>query len=491
MAIHNQGTDNRYRQADMPDAMNELTGLTAVEQRALIQRKEISAVELLGAHLEQIAGVNPQINAIVTQTPETALAAARQVDQSIASGEPVGLLAGLPTVHKDLFETKGIRTTFGSVLFRDYVPQRNALVVQRQLDAGAVTLGKSNTPEWGAGSHTFNEVFGATRNPYDVTRTCGGSSGGAGAALAARMVAIADGSDMGGSLRNPGSFNNVVGFRVSVGRVPAWPALMAWSNLGVNGPMARTVKDCALLLAAIAGPDLRAPVSLPDPGERFLETLEMDTRGIRVALAPDFGGQLPVAPEIREQVAASHEVLDALGCEVREACPDFAGADEVFKTLRAWVFAATHGPRIHEHRDSYKDTIIWNVEAGLALTGADIAKAEQERTRIHERVIRFFDDLDFLIVPVSQVAPFPVSLEYPTHIDGTEMATYIDWMKSCYYITITGLPALSLPFGFTEDGLPVGIQIVGKPQQEMAVLQFANAIEEARPAWRRAPDCLE
>ena len=472
----------------MLGVMNELVALTAVAQRALIEQKKISAVELLDAHLEQVAAVNPRINAIVTETPDIALAAARRVDQRIAAGRSPGLLAGLPVVHKDLFETRGIRTTWGSPLFADHVPKLNALIVQRQIDAGAVTLGKSNTPEWGAGSHTFNPVFGATCNPYDVTRTCGGSSGGAGAALAARMVAIADGSDMGGSLRNPGSFNNVVGFRVSAGRVPAYPAQMAWSSLGVSGPMARTVRDCALLLAAIAGPDERAPMSLPAPGGHFAGTLEMDTRGTRVALAPDFGGQLPVEPAVREVVAGSHDVLDSLGCEVREACPDLAGADEVFKTLRAWTFAATHGPRMRDYRDSYKETIIWNVEAGLALSGTEVSRAEQERTRIYERVIRFFDEVDFLVLPVSQVAPFPVSLEYPTHIDGTEMATYIDWMKSCYYITITGLPALSLPFGFTQDGLPVGIQIVGKPQQDLAVLKFANAIEEARPCWQQAPD---
>ena len=467
--------------------MNELPRLTAVEQRALIDSKEISAVELLEAHETRIAAVNPHVNAIVTHTPEIARNAAKRVDAAIAAGKNPGLLAGLPTVHKDLAETAGIRTTWGSARFKDYVPNRNALIVQRQIDAGAVTLGKSNTPEWGAGSQTFNEVFGATVNPYDLTKTCGGSSGGAGAALAARMVPIADGSDLGGSLRNPGSFNNVVGFRTSAGRVPIFPAAMGWSNTPIHGPMARTVKDCALFLAAIAGPDPRVPIALPDAGASFLGALEMDPRGIRVALAPDFGGQLPVESEVSDIVASSDAILKSLGCTVLDACPNFEGADEVFKTLRAWSIAAAHGDAINQYRDQYKETIIWNVEAGLALSAADLAAAETVRTNIYLRVMEFFEQVDFLVLPVSQVAPFDVAQEYPTTINDTKMLTYIDWMKSCYYITVTGLPAISLPFGFTEAGLPVGVQIVGKPQGELELLKFANIIEEAQPAWKREP----
>ncbi len=467
--------------------MNELVQLTAVEQRKLIQDKKISATELLEAHQSHIESVNPRVNAIVSHTPDIAHAAAQRVDAAIAKGDDPGLLAGLPTVHKDLFETDGIRTTWGSILFEHHVPERNALIVQRQIDAGAVTLGKSNTPEWGAGSNTFNDIFGATGNPYDLSKTCGGSSGGAGAALAARMVPIADGSDMGGSLRNPGNFNNVVGFRTSPGRVPAFPAPMGWSTLGIQGPMARTVKDCALFLAAMAGPDHRVPISLPEAGSTFLESLDVDITGTRVAVAPDFGAQLPVERVVRDIIADAYPLLESMGCEVSESCPDFSGADEVFKTLRAWGFAATHGVRLQEHRDKYKDTLIWNVEAGLSLTGQDVADAETQRTAIYQRVISFFENFDFLVLPVSQVPPFPIDVEYPTEIDGTEMLTYIDWMKSCYYITITGLPALSLPFGFTPEGLPVGIQIVGKPQQELELLKFANAIEEAQPAWKQLP----
>lgn len=478
---------SRHRLLSYADEMEELVQLTATQQRSLIGDKKVSAVELLEAHQTQIDDVNASVNAIVTHTPDIALAAAKKVDAAIAAGKNPGLLAGLPTVHKDLVETAGIRTTWGSKLFENFVPQRNALIVQRQIDAGAVTLGKSNTPEWGAGSNTFNDVFGATANPYDLARTCGGSSGGAGAALAARMVPIADGSDMGGSLRNPGTFNNVVGLRPSAGRVPSYPTQMSWGNLSVYGPMARTVKDCALLLAAISGPDARVPISLPDSGGLFLDDLNMKTKGVRVALAPDFGGQLPVDPEVRKVVESSQDLLTLLGCEVRDTCPDFDGADDVFKTLRAWTFAAAHGERIETHRDKYKDTIIWNVEAGQKLSGADIAAAEVKRSQIYQRVVRFFRDVDFLVLPVSQVAPFAITTEYPTVIDGTEMQTYIDWMKSCYYITITGLPAVSLPFGFTDEGLPVGIQIVGKPLGELELLRFAASIEEAQPAWKNLP----
>ncbi|MBO6657398.1 MAG: amidase [Pseudomonadales bacterium] len=467
--------------------MHELVQLSAVEQRKLIQDKKVSAIELLEAHQSHIESVNPRINAIVSHTPEIAHTAAKRVDAAIARGDDPGLLAGLPTVHKDLFETDGIRTTWGSTLFENHVPDRNTLIVQRQIDAGAVTLGKSNTPEWGAGSNTFNDIFGKTGNPYDLGKTCGGSSGGAGAALAARMVPIADGSDMGGSLRNPGNFNNVVGFRTSPGRVPAHPSPMAWSNLGIHGPMARTVKDCALFLAAIAGPDDRVPISLPEAGNTFLETLKKNVKGTRVAVASDFSGQLPVESVVKNIVADALPLLESMGCDVSEDCPDFSGADDVFKTLRAWGFAATHGVRVREHRDKYKATLIWNVEAGLSLRAQDIADAETQRTLIYQRVIAFFENVDFLVLPVSQVPPFPIDVEYPTEVDGTEMLTYIDWMKSCYYITITGLPALSLPFGFTPDGLPVGIQIVCRPQQELELLKFANAIEEARPTWKQLP----
>ena len=471
--------------------MNELCAKTAVELRNLIDEKKISAVELLDVHLEQIALTNPSLNAIVTLVPDHAQQMAAKIDHQIAKGENPGLLAGLPMAHKDLVQTKGIRTTFGSRLFEDFVPKENALVVQRLIDAGGITVGKTNVPEWGAGSQTFNDVFGETKNPFDLTRTCGGSSGGAAVALAARMLPLADGSDMGGSLRNPASFCNVVGFRTSPGRVPVYPVRDGWSNLSVLGPMARTVADCALMLAAITGPDDRNPISLPDSAELFLQTLESNQKGTRVAFSPDFGGQLPVEPAVQHVITQGMKVFSDLGCKVNENCPDFSGADEVFKTLRAWTFASQHGEGVRLHPEYYKETIIWNVEAGLKLSATDVSAANNLRTDIYQRVNTFFQDYDFLVLPVSQVTPFPLSDEYVTSINGTRMETYIDWMKSCYYITVTGLPAISIPCGFTPEGLPVGIQIIGKRLQDLAVLRIAYAFEQATETWKTQPNiCL-
>ena len=468
--------------------MNELCAKTAVELRNLIDEKKISAVELLDVHLEQIALTNPSLNAIVTLVPDHAQQMAAKIDHQIAKGENPGLLAGLPMAHKDLVQTKGIRTTFGSRLFEDFVPKENALVVQRLINAGGITVGKTNVPEWGAGSQTFNDVFGETKNPFDLTRTCGGSSGGAAVALAARMLPLADGSDMGGSLRNPASFCNVVGFRTSPGRVPVYPVRDGWSNLSVLGPMARTVADCALMLAAITGPDDRNPISLPDSAELFLQTLESNQKGTRVAFSPDFGGQLPVEPAVQHVITQGMKVFSDLGCKVNENCPDFSGADEVFKTLRAWTFASQHGEGVRLHPEYYKETIIWNVEAGLKLSATDVSAANNLRTDIYQRVNTFFQDYDFLVLPVSQVTPFPLSDEYVTSINGTRMETYIDWMKSCYYITVTGLPAISIPCGFTPEGLPVGIQIIGKRLQDLAVLRIAYAFEQATETWKTQPN---
>ncbi|MDC0067565.1 amidase [Gammaproteobacteria bacterium] len=468
--------------------MNELCAKTAGELRRLIGEKEISAVELLDVHLEQIDLINPSLNAVVTLVPDHAREMAKKVDHQIARGEEPGLLAGLPIAHKDLVQTKNIRTTFGSRLFENFVPKENALIVQRLIDAGGVTIGKTNVPEWGAGSQTFNDVFGATKNPFDLTRTCGGSSGGAAVALAARMLPLADGSDMGGSLRNPASFCNVVGFRTTAGLVPAYPVADGWSNLGVLGPMARTVSDCALMLAAIAGPYDRTPISLPDPAAGFLQTLQSDQKGTRVAFSTDFAGQLPVEPAVQNVMTQGAQVLSDLGCKVSENCPDFSGADEVFKTLRAWSFASGHGENIKRHPEKYKETMIWNVEAGLELSGTDVSEANKTRSEIYQRVITFFEDYDFLVLPVSQVAPFPLTNEYVTSINETPMETYIDWMKSCYYITVTGLPAISIPCGFTPERLPVGIQIIGKPQQELSVLKIAYAFEQATNTWKTQPN---
>lgn len=335
-------------------------------------------------------------------------------------------------------------------------------------------------PEFGAGSQTFNEIFGTTLNPYDTSKTCGGSSGGAAAALACRMLPIADGTDLGGSLRNPASFCNVVGFRPSPGRVPVWPATMAWSTLGVEGPMARTVADLAFFLSAIAGPDLRSPISIDEPGSRFAAPLERDFKGTRVAWWKDLDG-LPFQPEVTRTINAQRAVFESLGCIVEEAEPDLSGADEIFKTLRYWQrYLSTLANGALAQKDRLNENIRWELERGAKLTAVEVGQAEMKRTELYHRVRQFMEQYEFFVLPVTQVLPFDAEQPYPSEIAGVKMNTYIDWMKSCYYISVIGNPAISVPCGFSEEGLPVGIQIVGRHRDDWGVLQMAHAFEQAR-----------
>ncbi|MCA1728007.1 MAG: amidase [Actinobacteria bacterium] len=468
----------------------EICFLTATELAARIRAKDLSASEVMVAHLDRIERTNPQVNAIVTLTPEKAMQEARTVDERLARGKEVGPLHGLPVAHKDLVPTRGIRTTFGSRVFEDHVPEEEALIVGRLKSAGAISVGKTNTPEFGAGSQTYNEVFGETLNPYNRTKTCGGSSGGAAAALACGMLPIADGSDMGGSLRNPASFCNVVGLRPSPGRVPTWPDLAAWFTLSVEGPMARTVRDAALMLSAISGPDPRSPISISEPASVFLRPLERNFGGVRVAWSRDVGG-LPVDGAVTEVLDRQRHVFEDLGCIVESAEPDFRDADEVFKVLRAWRFELAYGGLLDDRRDEMKDTVVWNIEEGKKLSGPRIGRAERKRTELYHRVRSFMETYEFLILPVSQVPPFDVEQRYVTEINGEPMETYIDWMRSCYYVTVTGLPAISVPCGFTSKGLPVGVQIVGRHRDDFGVLQLAHAFEEATGFWKRRPRMAE
>jgi amidase len=365
---------------------DEICFMDAVGLAARIRDKELSAREVMAAHLEQIARVNPKVNAIITQiTDDEALALADAADRKLASGADVGPLHGLPVAHKDLAPTKGMRTTQGSPLHANDIPEVDALIVERLKKGGALTIGKTNVPEFGAGSQTFNPIFGATLNPYDTTKTCGGSSGGAAVSLACGMVPIADGSDLGGSLRNPGNFNNVVGFRGSPGRVPNWPSSLPWWPLSVVGPMARTVRDVALMLTAIAGPDRRSPIAIEQPASLFAQPLERDFQGVRVAWSPDLGG-LPVDPRVTGVLESQRHVFADLGCNLDEATPDFTDADEIFQTLRAWSFALAHEDDLRLHRDQLKDTVIWNTEQGLTLSGLDVSKAEMKRGQLYARV---------------------------------------------------------------------------------------------------------
>jgi amidase len=465
---------------------HELCFLTAVELAQRIRTRDLSCVEVMEAHLCQIERVNPQVNAIVTLAPEQALAQARAADAALRRSDAVGPLHGLPVAHKDLVQTKGMRTTSGSPIYADFVPDVDDLIVTRIRKAGAILIGKTNTPEFGAGSQTFNPVFGATRNPYDCTKTCGGSSGGAAVALACGMIPIADGSDTGGSLRNPASFCNVVGFRPSPGRVPHCSDRATWQTLSVLGPMARTVADAALLLSAMAGPHPCSPIALQKPGAHFRQPLDRDFHGVRVAWSRTASG-LPVDPEVTAVLEQARPVLEAIGCIVEEAEPDFTGADEAFRVWRAWGYEQKLGELADTHRDRLKETILWEIERGRALTGPQIGRAERLRTALYHRMRRFMKTYEFLAMPVVQVPPFPIEQPYVTEINGVPMETYIDWMRSCYYVSITGFPAISVPAGFTRDGLPVGLQLVGRHHNDFGVLQLAHAFEQATGHWRRRP----
>jgi amidase len=455
-----------------------------------MRAKEISAREVMNAHLAQIERVNPKVNAICTLVADQALGGATAADEALAKGRAAGPLHGLPVAIKDLALTKGIRTTFGSRIYKDFVPEQDDLLVERLRRAGAIVIGKTNTPEFGAGAQTFNEVFGETRNPYDLSKTCGGSSGGAAVSLACGMLPIADGSDLGGSLRIPANFCNVVGFRPSPGRVPSWPGQMAWYPLAVQGPMARNVEDLALMLSAIAGPDPRAPISLTEPGESFARPLARGFKDARVAWSRNLG-RYPVDPRVTEVLDRQRAAFERLGCSLEEAEPDVRGADEIFQVLRAWRFAIAHGEELKRYRHLMKDTVIWNTEQGLKLDGLAVSRAEEQRTLLYHRVREFMERYEFLLLPVTPVPPFPVEQRYITEINGVKLPTYVDWLALCYVITLTGHPAISVPAGFTEEGLPVGLQIVGRHQQDWAVLQLAHAFEQATRIGERRPRVAE
>ena len=464
----------------------------AVTLAGLLRARQVSAREVVAAHINRIEEVDPAVNAVVTKTFDLALEKAAVADDALARGADTGLLHGLPVAHKDLVQTAGVRTTFGSPAFADHIPDTDDLIVERMSGAGAISLGKTNTPEFGAGSHTVNRVFGATRNPYDLGRSAGGSSGGAAAALAARMVALADGSDLGGSLRNPANFCNVVGLRPSPGRVPAWPVSDVGDWLSVEGPMARTVADVALFLAVISGPDQRVPLALDAPPPALTGPAQVagllgrDMRGVRVAWSADLGG-LPVDPAVRAALAPARQVLGDLGCEVSDAVPDLTGADEGFRIWRALKYATAFGPLVAQRPGDVGANVTWNVQRGLELKAADLSRATQLLAALAERISAFFASFDVMACPVSQVPPFDIDLDWVHEIDGVPQHTYLDWMRSAYLISATGLPAISVPAGFTDRGLPVGLQLVGRRRGDWDLLSIAHAFEQATGYWRTAP----
>jgi amidase len=471
---------------DVQAADSSICFLSAIEMARLIRAKKLSAREALAAHLKQIERVNPKVNAIVTLVPELAAGAAAKADEMQARKETLGPLHGLPVAHKDLLETRGIRTTYGSLLFKDYIPAEDNIVVERMRRAGAIIIGKTNVPEFGAGSQTFNKVFGATRNPYDLTKTCGGSSGGAAVSLACGLAPVVSGTDTGGSLRNPAAFCNVAGFRPSVGRVPNPKAAFAWSTLSTSGCLGRSVADLAYVLSTIAGPDRGAPLSINEPGELFARPLDRSFKGVRVAWFKDLGG-VPFDPRVRAAVDGHRKTFESLGCIVEQAEPDFAPAEIAFRVLRALGSANAYGAQLHDHPDAFKDTLKGEIEEGLRLTGMDVARADAAHGQLWRSFQAFLEKYEYFVLPTTQLPPFEVDTPYPTEIAGVKFDNYIDWMKSCWYISATGNPAASVPGGFTPEGLPVGVQIVGRNKEDFSVLQLAHAFEQTTGFGKKRP----
>lgn len=462
--------------------------ITAADLAVAIRAKRLSPREVIDAVLARIERVNPLVNAFVTVAADHAREAARAAEEAVMRQDPLGLLHGVPVSIKDLTATRGIRTTFGSLAFAHHVPTEDALIVERLRAAGAIVIGKTNTPEFGAGANTKNALFGATRNPWRLTHTCGGSSGGAAVALATGMGPLAQGSDLGGSLRIPASFCGVVGFRTSPGVVPIYPTPLPWDPLPIAGPMARTVLDVALMLAAVAGPDDRAPLSIPVEPRHWIEAAQTPTlRGSRIAWSRDLG-LTPVTPAVARVAEEAARAFGGVGLTVEDAHPDFSGVRDIIHITRAARMAAVYGSLLATWRDKMNPHLVENIEAGLTLTAAEVGRAEAERTALWHRVREFFTRYDILLTPTVAVPPFPVEWDFPPEINGQRVETYIDWFLLTYAITITGLPALSVPAGWTADGLPVGLQIVGRRWGETAVLRAAAALEAARPwAHRRPP----
>ena len=467
--------------------MDDICFTSARELARRIRSRELSAREVMTAHLARINQLNPAINAIVAKLDDTAcLARADDADHAIAAGEPVGALHGLPIAFKDLEPAVGFPMTCGSTIFRDLRPTEDSVIVERLKRAGAIPIGKTNVPEFGMGSHTYNAVYGTTRNPYDSTKSAGGSSGGAGAALAAGMLPIADGSDFGGSLRNPANFNNVVALRPTVGLVPTAPTTLPFLGFLVKGPMARTVDDVALMLSVMAGADARDPGGYPTQPGMFDAPLARDFRNVRVAWCPDLGG-LPLDRRVRAILESQRSVFESLGCRVEAAAPPLDGMDDAFLTIRRWRSWVTLGPLLAEHATAMKAEAVEEIEAGARVTAAEVGAAMMRHAAILERVRAFESRYAFTICAVNQVPPFDASLPWPRGVDGVPMEHYIAWMKSAYWISGTFRPAASLPAGFTDDGLPVGVQIVGRHRDDLGVLQLGYAFEQATGVGRRRP----
>ena len=467
---------------------DDLIRLTAREAVALLDKREVSPLELIDAALARIEAVDGAVNAVPIRCPERARDHARRLMAAPPPRDRRGWLAGLPLAIKDSMDVAGVRSTHGSPIYADHVPATSDLQVEALERHGGIVLARSNAPEFAAGANTFNEVFGKTRNPWNTAMSCGGSSGGAAVALATGEVWLANGSDLGGSLRIPASFCSVVGLRPSPGLVPQGPGKHVYDGLAVAGPMARNVADLALMLDAMAVFDPRDALSIAPPAEPFLDAvLAAPSRAPRrIAFSRNLG-YLPVEPEVADIATAAARRFAESGAVVEEGGPDFSGATEIFQTLRAVRFAATYAPLLAEHRAELKPEMIWNIEKGLRLDGAAVGKAMRERARLYERVAAFFADHDLLATPAVIVPPFDVEQRYVTEVAGQRFDNYVDWLAISFAVTLTGCPALSLPCGFTRSGLPVGLQLVGRPRGETALLVAAALLEEQLGLAGRVP----
>ena len=474
----------------------DIVMLDGIALASAIRSRQVSCFEVMTAYLDHIEKTNLHVNAIVAlQDRAGLLVEARERDAQSRRGEQIGPLHGFPFAVKDLAPVKGIPMTMGSPILKDFAPASDSIMVERLRKAGAIFIGKTNTPEFGLGSHTHNPVYGATRNAYDQSRSAGGSSGGAAVALALRMVPIADGSDYGGSLRNPAGWNNVFGFRTSYGRVPS-DGRDAWlPSMGVLGPMARNVPDLAMLLAVQAGYDARVPLSLCEPGSIFQEPSQVDLKGKRIAWVADFNGHIPYEPGVLEVCKGALKTFESLGGVVEEALPDFP-IDKVWQAwlqLRAWQSGGVLLPYYSDpaKRSLLKPEAIFEIESALKLSAFDITTASLIRSEWYQAVRRFFEKFEYLIAPTAQLFPFDVDIRWPKKIAGQKMETYHEWMKGVALITMAGCPALAVPAGFNDQALPIGIQIVAPNHGELSCLELAYAYDSATNwASKRLPPLL-
>jgi amidase len=468
---------------------DELCWTPARELARLIRTKQVSPVEMVAAVLERIARVNPRLGAYCTVTADAARGAARDAEAAVGRGASLGPLHGVPVSLKDLTPTRGIRTTMGSKIFEHHVPAEDAALVERLRAAGAILLGKTNTPEFGCKPATDNRLFPPTRNPWALARSAGGSSGGAAAAVAAGLGPLAEGSDLAGSIRHPAAWCGVVGFKPSPGRIPRYPTATAWNAMGANGPITRTVGDAALMFAALAGPDPRDPLALPATGEDWVGLVDAASlRGQKVAWTPDLGGAAPVEAVVAETCRSAASKAGGLGWEIEEASPEIGDILEPFLTLNAVLRQASVGQYLEDWRAEMDPILVTRLELGRRLTAADVARAETARSAYHQRLRRFFERYDLLLLPTTATAALPLDDPLPKTVAGRAIGQPLDLLLPTYAFNFGAYPAISVPAGFTAEGLPVGLQIVGGWRQDARVLAAAAAFEAAFPWAERRPE---